>query len=421
MGATVTIPYTPRPYQQEIHDNLKRFNVLVLHRRAGKTVLAINQLVRDVLTCKLKRPRGAYIAPLYSQAKRVAWDYLREYCSPIPGVKFNESELRADLPNNGRIQLAGADNPDNMRGMYFDSVILDEVAQMAPRTWTEVVRPALADRKGKAIFIGTPQGKNAFYKFYEGAADQPDWYRKTLTVDDTGALDKEEIEAARRDMSEDEFAQEFYCSWSAAIRGAYYSTEIGEARAQGRICRVPWEPNYGVYTFWDLGISDATAIWFVQVINREIRAISYREWTDTSMAEVIKAVKELPYTYERHYGPHDLEVRDITHGRTRRDFARGLGIDFDVVKKTPIADGIEAGRVLMRRVWIDEKGCDQGIVALEQYRKDWDDKRQVFRDHPLHDWTSHCADAWRYFAVAFDDLIRPSMSRTMVRTKRAIR
>jgi hypothetical protein len=169
-----------------------------------------------------------------------------------------------------------------------------------------------------------------------------------------------------------------------------------------------------------LGISDATAIWFVQVINREIRVIAYREWTDTSMAEVIKAVKDLPYTYERHYGPHDLEVRDLTHGRTRRDFARGLGIDFDVVKKTPIADGIEAGRVLMRRVWIDEQGCDQGITALEQYRKDWDDKRQVFRDHPLHDWTSHCADAWRYFAVAFDELIRPNMGRARVRTKRAI-
>ena len=419
----VVIPYKPREQLAHIHEALdgSRFAVLVLHRRAGKTVLSINQLIMDVLTCPLPDPRGAYIAPLYSQAKRVAWDYIKHYCQPLPGVKFNESELRVDLPGGGRLYLCGADNPDSLRGMYFDSVVLDEVAQMAPRAWSEVIRPALADRKGRAIFIGTPQGKaNSFYKFYEEAKDQPDWFRQLLTADDTEIIDHDELKAAEREMSKDEFQQEFYCSWEAAVKGAFYAHELGEARLQKRITRVPYNPRYEVFTAWDLGLADATAIWFAQNIRNELHIIRYEEFTNTSLLDIINEIKGYHYMYGAHFAPHDVKVREYSTGQSRLQIAQDAGISFVVTKQLPIIDGIEAGRVMMRQAYIDKDACAHGLAALEQYRMQYNDKLQAFHKQPLHDWTSHAADGWRYLAINFDHMIRPTVSNRKPRVIREL-
>jgi len=419
----VVIPYKPREQLAHIHEALdgSRFAVLVLHRRAGKTVLSINQLIMDVLTCPLPDPRGAYIAPLYSQAKRVAWDYIKHYCQPLPGVKFNESELRVDLPGGGRLYLCGADNPDSLRGMYFDSVVLDEVAQMAPRAWSEVIRPALADRKGRAIFIGTPQGKaNSFYKFYEEAKDQPDWFRQLLTADDTEIIDHDELKAAEREMSKDEFQQEFYCSWEAAVKGAFYAHELGEARLQKRITRVPYNPRYEVFTAWDLGLADATAIWFAQNIRNELHIIRYEEFTNTSLLDIINEIKGYHYMYGAHFAPHDVKVREYSTGQSRLQIAQDAGISFVVTKQLPIIDGIEAGRVMMRQAYIDKDACAHGLAALEQYRMQYNDKLQAFHKQPLHDWTSHAADGWRYLAINFDYMIRPTVSNRKPRVIREL-
>lgn len=417
----VTIDYYPRNHQRHIHNNLKRFNVLVLHRRAGKTVLSINELIKQIIKCRLKKPQGAYISPLYSQSKRVAWDMLKDFARPIPGIQFNESELLAKMPGGRKIFLAGADNPDSLRGLYLDYVILDEIAQMAPRTWTSVIRPALADRKGKAIFIGTPQGKaNLLYKFWQMAGSLDDWYRELLTVDDTNALSREELAKAREEMSEDEFLQEFYCSWEAAIKGAIYAKELAEARNQSRITTVPIEPQYPVYTAWDLGLVDATAIWYAQVVNRELHIVDYEEFTLTPMLDVIDHVLKKRLNYAQHFAPHDIKQREYTHGRSRLAIAANAGIHFTVTKNIPVIDGIEAGRVMMRRCYMDANRCEDGIMSLEQYRMDYDDKRQSFKKNPLHDWTSHGADSWRYLAINFDRIIRPTVSAKKPRVRREL-
>ena len=209
----VTIPYSPRPQQREIHDSLRRFNVLVCHRRMGKTVTAINQLIKSCILCKNERPRYAYIAPLYKQAKTVAWDYLMHYSLPIPGISINQSELRIDYPNKGRIQLLGADNPDSLRGIYLDGVVIDEVAQCPPSLYGEILRPALSDRKGWVIFIGTPKGHDHFFDLYRHAQFDPKWYSKLYRASETGIIDPDELAQARAEMSDNEYLQEFECDF----------------------------------------------------------------------------------------------------------------------------------------------------------------------------------------------------------------
>jgi hypothetical protein len=211
----IDLGYKPRPWQSRFHREAKRFSVAVCHRRAGKTVLALRHTIHKAL--RLTKPNGryAYVAPQFNQAKAVAWEYLKQFVRPIPGVKFNESECWVELPNGARIRCYGADNPDALRGLYFDGVILDEVAQMDPAVWGEIIRPALSDRQGWAVFIGTPAGVNLFSELYFGASGKADWYTCLLTVYDTGAIEPNEIEDAKRSMSEGQFAQEFLCDFAA--------------------------------------------------------------------------------------------------------------------------------------------------------------------------------------------------------------
>lgn len=397
---SVTIPYTPRPLQKEIHETLSRFNVLVCHRRFGKTVLVINQIIKDAMNNKKKNPRYAYIAPLYRQAKQVAWDFLKEYTQNIPMRMVNESELRVDLPNGARIQLFGADNPDSMRGIYLDGACLDEYAQMSQRMWSEVVRPALSDRKGWAIFIGTPQGHNQFYELYMGAKDQQNWTTRRYKASETGVIEAAELEAAKHDMSEAEYDQEFECSWQAAIRGAYYGKIITSIEERGQIANVPHDPAHQVETWWDLGVGDSTVIWFVQRIGQEIHVIDHYEMTGEGLPHYAKVLQDRGYIYSQHVAPHDIEVRELGSGKSRREIARSLGIDFAVAPKQSVEDGISAVRAMLPRCWFDKTKCKQGLEALRQYRSDYDDRLRVFRPRPLHDWTSHSADAFRYGAVA---------------------
>lgn len=398
MGRVVTIPYRPRPQQKEIHKNLKRFNVLVCHRRFGKTVFAINEILKTALTSTLKRPRVAYIAPTYSQAKRVVWDYVREFATPVPGVKFNEAELRADFPNGARLQLGSADNPDTMRGQYFDQVVLDEYAQHPPRMWGEVIRPALSDREGGAIFIGTPQGHNNFYDIYVKACDLEDWYTAVHKASETEIIPEKELRAARHEMSPEEYDQEYECSWSAAIRGAYYARTIAENEDQ--ITNVPYDKNARVHTSWDLGMADEMAIWFMQWAGKELHVIDYYENSGEGLPHYFEVLDKKGYLYGDHIAPHDIKVRELGSGKSRLEVAKGLGIKFKVAPNLKVADGIEAVRSLLPRCWFDRVKTHQGLEALRQYRSNYNEKMKVFSNTPLHDWTSHASDAFRYFAIA---------------------
>lgn len=240
MRQVIDLGYHPRPWQADFHLKAKRFSVAVCHRRAGKTVLALRHTIDLALRCKLPRGRYGYVAPFLKQAKAIAWEYLKAFVAPIPGIKVNESELWIELPNGARIGVYGADNADSLRGGYFDGVVLDEVAQMEPDVWGKIIRPALADRQGWALFIGTPEGVNLFSELYYAALGDPDWYACLLTVYDTGALPPEEIEDARRSMSGAQFAQEFLCDFAAGNESALLSVhEVMEAMQ-----RSPREPEY---------------------------------------------------------------------------------------------------------------------------------------------------------------------------------
>lgn len=398
----IVIPYSPRVQFLPFHDRKQRFAVLVAHRRAGKTVSCVNELIKGALTCDKPKPRFAYIAPLFKQAKDVAWEYLKEYTAVIPGREVNESELRVDLPNGGRVRLYGADNPDSLRGIYLDGVILDEYADMRPSIWTEVIRPALSDRIGWATFIGTPKGHNDFWKKWQESENDSAWFRLILKASETGIVDRDELEAARKDMSDDEFAQEFECSFTAAVRGAYYAKDLEQADKDGRIARVPVE-KIETHTAWDLGIDDSTAIWFYQQAGREIRVIDYYEASGVGLEHYAHILKEKGYLYGKHYLPHDAEVKELGTGRSRVETLASMGIRAEIVKLQRVEDGINAVRQLLPRCWFDAERCKQGVEALRLYRKEWNDKTQTFRMNPLHDWTSHAADAFRYLALSVKD------------------
>jgi hypothetical protein len=406
--------YAPRPLQAKLHRQLKRFNVLVAHRRFGKTVFCINELIAKAAANKLAQARYGYVAPLLTQAKDVAWNYLKRFTAPIPGVSVSETELWVDLPNGARIRLYGADNADRLRGLYFDGVVLDEYAQMSPRVWPEIVRPMLADRQGWALFIGTPMGRNHFCTLYEQAASDSDWHAQRFPATDTGVLPEAELVAARRAMSAQAFAQEFECSFAAGVPGAYYATLLEQAELEGRIGRVPWEPRLPVTTAWDLGIGDATAIWFAQVLGQEIRIIDYYEASGAALGHYAKMLGDKPYAYADHLLPHDISVREMSTGRTRLDTLRSLGLKVRVLSADSVEDGIEAARNMIPRCWIDAGKCARGLDALRLYRPEFDARREVFSARPVHDWTSHAADAFRYLARGLKmPLRRPAESASL--------
>lgn len=405
----VKIPYKPRALQADMHTSLKRWNVLVMHRRFGKTVFAVNQLIKTTLTCPLPRPRTAFVAPTFAQAKRIAWDYVKFYAGVIPGVTFNETELRADFPNGGRLMLLSAENPDALRGIYLDECIFDEFGMQNPRVWGEVVRPALSDRQGSASFLGTPAGHNHFFDLLDTAKQQieegaEDWYYKICKASETDLVKPEELAAAKAQMTPEQYEQEYECSFTAAIIGAYYGKLLSDCEDSGRITRVPYDPAFPVHTAWDLGINDSTAIWFAQVFRGgAVNVIDYYESSGVGLDHYADILSKKDYNYGDHLAPHDIEVRELGSGKSRLETAASLGIRFRVIKKMKIADGINAARMLIPKCYFDRDKCDVGLDMLRQYRQEWDDKRRSFRDHPRHDFTSHAADAFRYLAVGLEN------------------
>lgn len=397
-------PYEVRPQFEPLHRRKTRWSIGVCHRRAGKTVSHINELVIGATKCELQNPRFAYVAPQLNQAKDIAWTYLKEYTAFLR-PKVNESELWVELPGGARIRIYGADNPDRLRGIYLDGVVLDEFGDMDPTIWTQVIRPALSDRKGWACFIGTPKGKNTFYKLWVEAEGDPDWTRMMLKASETGLLDAKELSDARKMMSDDEYAQEYECSFEAAVRGAYYAKEMIEAESADppRVTSVPHDPRLPVHTAWDLGVADSTVIWFIQMAGREVRVIDVLKGEGVGLDWYAKRLQERDYLWGKHYLPHDVEVRELGTGKSRLEVLSGYGIRGTVCPNIPVADGIQAVRMLLPTCWFDKDKCKDGIEALRMYRREYDEKRQEFRVNPLHDWTSHYADAFRYFAVGHRD------------------
>ena len=371
--------------------------------RAGKTVACINDLIRRAFVDDKVNGRYAYIAPYYSQAKSIAWDYLLRYTEDVR-VNANASELWVELLNGARIRLFGADNPDALRGLYLDGVILDEVADMRPRVWGEIIRPLLADREGWAVFIGTPKGHNFFYEIWKTANASESWFATSIRASTSGLIKAEELKDASQGMTDDQYEQEFECSFEAAILGAYYGKELKILEESGRIAKVEYDRSLPVFTAWDLGYHDDTAIFFYQVTHSEIHVIDYYSGSGLAIEDYAQAVTGKGYKYERHYLPHDARAKTLASGGKSviEQLANHLGISkLAIVPSLSVQDGIQAARVMMPRVWFDKDNCDSAVELLKQYQREWDEDKKAFRDKPRHDNTSHCADAFRMMAVAW--------------------
>ena len=402
------IPYTPRKHQKYIHHNIDRhrWSVLVCHRRFGKTVCMINQLIKSALLSKLKNPRYAYIAPTFKQAKSIAWDYMKQFTLKIPNVRFNETELRVDLPNGSRITLLGSENCDGLRGIYLDGCVIDEYANVTERLFPEIIRPALSDRKGYCVFIGTPQGmNNNFYDMYQHAQkNHSDWFYFKAQASKTKIVDEEELEKAKEIMGDNKFKQEFECDWIANIEGAVYGEVMQKMDDKRQMTRVPYDPSLPVSTAWDIGVSDHTAIIFYQQLGSAINIVDYYKERKQGLPHFIEVINSKEYIYKDHFGPHDIEVMEFSNGKTRREVAYQLGVTFKVVPKIPLEDGIHATAMALPRCYIDIDHCKKLIDALRHYHRKYIDKNRMFRSKPVHDWSSHACDAMRYLAVGLQEI-----------------
>ena len=399
----IEIDYLPRPQFKPFHDRDKRWACMVAHRRAGKTVATINDMIMRAVREAKPAGRYAYIAPLYNQSKDIAWAYLKHYAYPLLADSPNESELRVDLVNGSRIRLYGADNPDRLRGIYLDGVILDEYGDMKPAIWTDVLRPALSDRMGWATFIGTPKGKNEFWVLWSDALKSDDWFTMMLKASETGLVQQSELDEARDQMGADRYEQEYECSFDAAIKGAFYADELRRADEEGRIGTVPIDRGLQVDTAWDLGVSDSTAIWFIQTLGKERRIIDYYEASGVGLDHYAQVLKDKGYVYRDHYFPHDIAIRELSSGKSRVETLKNLGIEARVGEQSAVLDGINAVRRMLDQCWIDKVRCERGLEALKAYRREYDDKLKDWKLRPLHDWSSHGADALRTFATGFKD------------------
>lgn len=401
--------FSPRPYQYPIcraleQDGFRKI-LAILPRRAGKDVVCFNLMIRSAI-----RRIGVYfyIFPTYSQAKKVIWNSInndgQKFLDYIPQelvASTNGQEMIIKLKNGSIIQLIGSDNIDSIVGTNPIGCVFSEYALQDPRAY-QFIRPILTANLGWAIFISTPRGKNHMWDLYQVAQQLPDWFCYKLTIEDTNHIPLSEIEKERTDgiMSEDLIQQEYYTSFTMGVEGAYYARYLDDMRVKGRIGNVEWEPSFKVHVAFDLGVSDSTVLVWFQVIGQTIRIIDCYENSKQGLEHYVKILEEKPYSYAKYIFPHDIRVQELGSGITRIEKLRQLGVKATVCDNIAITDGIEAVRSAFSKMWIDEKNCAPLIKALENYRQEFDVKRKVYKNHPLHNWASHYADCMRYLCVS---------------------
>ena len=403
----VELDYCPRDVFLDFHEREQRWAVIVAHRRCGKTVACINDLIYKALIDGKEDGRYAYLAPYYAQAKSIAFDYLMKFSEPVR-ANHNVSELWVELINGARIRLFGADNADSLRGLYLDGVVLDEFADMKPSLWGAVLRPLLSDRRGWATFIGTPKGHNQFWDIYNNATKDDSWYVKTLRASQTGLIPQEELDDARKMQTQDQYLAEWECDFESAIIGAFYGKEMRQLTDQGRVTHIEYDPMFPVHTAWDLGYSDDTAIWWFQVVHGEIRMLDYHSSNGQPVAFYAGIIqsreREKGYNYGIHYLPHDARAKTLASNKSIiKQLSDKIALkSLRIVPSLSLQDGIQATRLALTRAWFDYK-CEDGIECLRQYQREYDEDKKVFRDKPRHDWTSHGADAFRMMAIAWKE------------------
>jgi hypothetical protein len=401
--------FQPREYQLPIFDALEnkgyRRVMAILPRRAGKDICGFNLMLRAAL-----RKIGVYyyIFPTYTQGKKALWDTIsnegERFLDYIPKelVKsLNSQEMKITLTNGSLIQVVGSDNYDSLMGTNPRGVIFSEYALQDPRAYM-YIRPILTANDGWALFLSTPRGKNHLWELYQISQNSPEWYSIKLTVEDTNHIPLYEIEKERAsgEMSDDLIQQEYFCSFTQGVEGSYYAKYLDRMRVKGQIGVVPYEAGFQVHTAWDIGVRDSTAIIFFQVIGQTVRIIDCYEKNKEGLEHYVKVINQKEYTYGRHFAPHDIRVKEFGLGMTRIEKARQLGLNFTMAPNVSVEDGIESVRSSFSKIWVDDKLCSPLLKALENYRQEFDAKRKVYKDYPLHDWSSHFADCMRYLCIS---------------------
>lgn len=397
--------YKPRDVFASLHKRSSRWAVVVAHRRCGKTVAMCADLMIGALTCKHPKPQFAYLAPWREQAKKVAWNYLKELSRPVWAKPPNESELKITIntPNNdiSTIFVAGADNPDALRGMYFDGVVLDEVGQMRPSLWYSVLRPALSDRLGWAIFAGTPSGKNFFWQMREEARLNPQTHMlMQLPASKTDILHPDELRDARAQMTEEAYLTEYEISFDAAIPGAYFAKQIGQAYEDKRVGSFPTDPAFTTDLVADLGYTDSCSWWGWQTTPDGYKITDFYENDNQPISHYIDWVKSRPYKVGTVWLPHDARAKSLQTGKSIIEQFLQAGITPRIVTELSLQDGIEAARVTLPKCYFDETPTYDGVEHLRAYMREWDERSQTYRNRPKHDNHSHASDAFRYLAIA---------------------
>ena len=415
--------FIPRSYQLDFlraMDNGAKRAVIVWHRRAGKEIACFNWLIKQAWWHRV----GTYVYffPTSTLGRRILWDgadkngkrFLDYIPKDIIDGNPNGNEMKVKLRNGSIIQIIGSDQIINV-GINPVGCVFSEYSLQDPKCWN-FIRPILRENGGWAIFNFTPRGKNHAYDLYLMAKNNPEWFCQKLTIDETHVLSREDMDHERAEgMSEHLIQQEYYCNFDQGSEGAYYAKYLNKAELDERITNVPFDPNALVDTYWDLGVSDETVILLAQNIRNEIHIINmYRNQGEgfSHYAHWLKKeADKWEYTYGQHWAPHDIQVRELGSGaQTRMQIAKELGIPFKIVPNIPIIEGIELARGLFPRLWVDSDKCKFLIKALENYHKTFNERLNVYSDTPLHDWSSHCADSYRYLSVVQNKRNRSSMS-----------
>ena len=411
------LAYEPRVQFLDFHQRTQRNALMVCHRRMGKTVGCVGDLVVRALHTEKDNARFAYVAPFRQQAKEIAWTYLKNMSDGIRVEKPRESELRVKLPNDAWITLYGADNPDALRGLYFDGIILDEFGDMKPSLMGEVILPCLADRQGFLVMIGTAKGRNQFYDYKVKAEEEgSDWFYKSAKASETGIIPQEELDRMREVMGEAQYAQEMENDFDAALPGRYYADLINTLDDNNQMVYDEhlYNPDQKVHVAADVGLRDSTAWWFWQPRPDGIAVIDYYENSGVYVDHYLGVLKDKGYEYAEIWLPHDAKAKTLATKRSTMEqiripssvradlYGSDVVLPTRLVPKLAIQHGIDAVRMMLPKCYIDVTNCSKGVDALRSYRRQYHEHTQSYSDTPLHDWASNGADAFRYMCLVAD-------------------
>jgi hypothetical protein len=419
-----------RPYQQPLFDAFTRDEnpinrgAIIWHRRAGK-----DKTVFNIVIAMSQKRVGLYLyfLPTSTQAKKVIWrgrgkDGMK-FTDHIPKdliKSINNTEMLVELKNGSIIQLGGADNYDAFMGTNPLGIVFSEYSIQDPAAY-DYFRPIMAENGGWFLFDYTPRGRNHGYFLYEKNKDNPLWYVSKLSCDETYYINDagEKLPVITKEAIQDEIdsgmdadmvEQEFYVSFDAAIKGAYFGKEMKAAWLDHRVCRVPIQPAYPTYSYWDIGFNDQTAIWIVQFWGKEIRLVGYYAHSGEGFSHYLEWITQFGKSYnihwEEHWGPHDIANHEYMSGQERRVTAKQMGLEFKTMPRPKDkSQAIEAARKILPQCVFDKVRCEDGINALTCYQHKYDEVNKVFLPKPLHNWASNGSDAFQYLALSYKEKV----------------